>query len=133
MLAQTICNRCRNHPGRLSDLGWVFAIPALKGMRREHSLFQPQCKGPTGATRPRGARKSLLFSVYLSPENFLAALFKQGIQLIFESQIQRKQSNLFMISMIFKNLDGCLMYFINSPHSTDTYFQSACTERAECA
>lgn len=117
VLAQMICNRCRHHPGILYDLGWVFPIPTLKGMRREHYLFQPQCKGPIGAIRPRGASKSLLFSVYLTPEKFLAALFKQDTELIFDSQIQRKQSNLFMILMIFKNLDGCWICILLIPSS----------------
>lgn len=102
VLAQMIFHRCRHHPpGRLYDLGSGFPIPILKGMRREHYLFKPQCKGPTGATRPKGAKKSLQFLVHLTPEKFMAALFKQGTDLIFDSQIQREQSNLFMISVIF--------------------------------
>lgn len=76
----------RHHPGRLYDLGWVFAIPVLKGMWREHYLFQPQCKSPAGA------RKPLLFSVHLTPEKCMVAHFKQGTELIFDSQIQREQS-----------------------------------------
>lgn len=59
--------------------------------------------------------KSLLFSVHLIPKNFLAALFKQGIELNFDSQIQRKQYNLFMVSVIFKNLDGCWICILLIP------------------
>lgn len=59
--------------------------------------------------------KSLLFSVHLIPKNFLAALFKQGIELNFDSQIQRKQYHLFMVSVIFKNLDGCWICILLIP------------------
>lgn len=125
VLAEMICNSCRHHPGRLQDLGWVFPISTLKGMRRAHSLFQQQCKGP------RGARKSLLISVHLTHEKFLAALFKQGTELIFDSQIQRKQSNLFMSSMIFKNLDGCWISILLIPLIQLTHAFSLPTQKGK--
>lgn len=77
--------------------------------------------------------KSLLFSMHLIPEKFLAALFKQGTELIFDSQIQRKQSNLFMISMICKNLHGCWICILLIPLIQLTHTFSLPAERAECA
>lgn len=70
-------------------------------MDEEGALPLPTVAQRLFLTRPTGPGKPLPSPAHLIPEKFIAARLKQGTEFIFDSQIERKLSNLFMISVIF--------------------------------